>query len=71
VGALLSKATPFSDDTIAQLKAVIDETGGVLAAQRLAKRYTKKALTVLNKLPDGDYKTTLKHIITDMLERTL
>ncbi len=71
VGALLSKATPFSDDTIDQLKAMIDETGGLLAAQKLAARYTKKALNILNKLPDGDYKTTLRHIITDMLERTL
>lgn len=71
VGTLLNSELPFSDDTINALKSLIETTDGLVAAQKLAQRYTNKALNMLNKLPDGDYKVTLKQIITDMLQRTL
>lgn len=71
VSALLKRPKPYTDETIHALEQQIIQTQALDAAQKLAERYTHKALTTLSKLPEGSYKVILKQIISDMLERTL
>ncbi|GEN57857.1 geranylgeranyl pyrophosphate synthase [Halolactibacillus alkaliphilus] len=71
VSALLKRPKPYTDETIHALEQQIIQTEALDAAQRLAERYTHKALATLSKLPEGSYKAMLGQIISDMLERTL
>lgn len=71
VSALLKRPKPYTDETIHALEQQILQTEALDTAQRLAERYTHKALATLSKLPEGSYKVMLGQIISDMLERTL
>ncbi|WP_440897271.1 polyprenyl synthetase family protein [Amphibacillus sp. Q70] len=68
--AILAKERPFSDQDLTQLTMIISQAKGVEKAKRLAERYTSKALQQLDKLPDGNYKDTLRQLTLQILKRT-
>lgn len=70
IDALLTKQTLTSED-LHDLQALIDQADGLSKALQLAKRYTKKALSTIDKLPNGEYKAILKSITEKMLARTM
>lgn len=67
---ILTKKASFSDHELAIINKTIEEQNGIEQAQKLAKRYTDKALKELNKLPAGCYKEKLDKLTKHMLNRT-
>lgn len=68
--AILANDRPLSEHDLIQLTTIINKAKGVEKAQKLAKRYTDKALQQLEKLPNGDYKDTLRQLTNQLLKRT-
>jgi len=67
---ILTKKAPFSNQELALINKAITDQNGIEKAQKIAHRYTNKALKELDKLPDGSYKETLYRLTTHMLNRT-
>ncbi|SEO91816.1 heptaprenyl diphosphate synthase [Amphibacillus marinus] len=61
----------LSDEELDRLITLIRQERGLANAKKLASRYTEKALTELNKLPNGPYKDTLFELTSQMLKRTM
>ena len=70
ISSILKKERPLSDQTMEELLTYINQAMGIEKAERLAERYTNKALKRLEKLPDGSYKDTLRQLTTQLLKRT-
>ena len=47
------------------------DSGGLQKAQQLAMRYTKQALSQIERLPESDMKATLTQLTQQLLERTM
>lgn len=65
---LMNNST-FKEDEIEKVYSYVTESGGLLKAQELAKKYTNKAFAALNKLPNTKNKEMLAEIIEKLLNR--
>lgn len=59
----------FSDEDVRQIIKLVNENGGLNRAKELAAKYTKKAFKMIDNLPQNPYKTILKEITKELLER--
>ncbi|WP_225228942.1 polyprenyl synthetase family protein [Bacillus sp. PS06] len=67
---LLNKKDQLTDEDMVVIKDLITEYQGIEKAQKLAERYTQKAIEEIKKLPDGAYKETLFELTSNLLQRT-
>lgn len=67
----LAKKETLTDKDILAVSQLIDRYRGVEKAQKLAEKYSQKALKRLNRLPDGEYKDILGQIIQKLLQRNM
>ncbi|WP_426348866.1 polyprenyl synthetase family protein [Alloiococcus sp. CFN-8] len=65
----LVKQDSFNKEDIHRIISLVQEKGGVKKAQELAVRYTEKAFTLIEKLPNNPYKIILKDIANKLLIR--
>lgn len=68
---LLSKKEHMSDDDTKKVQQLVIDLGGLDEAQRLASKYTNKALTRINQLPDSPEKDIIRNVTMSLLERTI
>jgi len=68
---ILSKKEDLDEEDMNRLTDLILQHKGIEKAKALATKYTQKALKELDRLPEGDYKGTLKEITTKLLRRTI
>lgn len=68
--AFLEKGTDLTEADITRALELIAQHEGVSKAQKLAERYTKRALKEIDKLPNIPEKEILKEITTQLLHRS-
>ncbi|WP_062353692.1 polyprenyl synthetase family protein [Bacillus kwashiorkori] len=68
---LLEKRDDLTEEDIDNLLNLINKYDGVKKAEKLAERYTKKAIKEIGKLPEGQYKETLLALTNFLLERKM
>ena len=66
---LLSKKENITEADIEQLLEMINKYDGVIKSRKLATKYTDKAITRINKLPEGESKTILLELTEKLLQR--
>ena len=67
----LEKKEAMSEADLANITALIGSFGGVEEAQKLAGKYTNKALKQIKQLPEGEYREQMFQISKLLLERTM
>ncbi len=66
--ALLSR-TSFNQEDISEIIRLTREAGGVVRAQALAEKYTKKAFKYIDMLPEKEEKNIMKELVEKLLIR--
>lgn len=59
----------FLDEEIKELILLVNKYGGVSMAKEVADKYTKKAMKLIQNLPENKYKNILKEITEELLIR--
>lgn len=59
----------FSDEDIKNMILLVNECNGVDMAKELAGKYTNKAMKLIDRLPENEYKNVLKEITDELLNR--
>lgn len=67
----IEKRGNLTNEDLTAIFNLIKEYQGIEKSFNLAKKYTKKALSELEKLPEGEYKTTLKGLTNFLLDRKM
>lgn len=60
----------YTDQDISKIYKLVYELGGIEKARSLAKKYTKKAYKLIDKLPENPYREILREITTVLLDRS-
>lgn len=68
---ILSKKADLDDQDMETLTEMIHKYKGIEKAKELAEKYTEKAIKELDRLPDGEYKQTLREITMTLLNRKM
>jgi heptaprenyl diphosphate synthase len=63
------KQNNFSDDDIKDLIKLVNKYNGVTMAKELADKYTRKAMKLIEFLPENEYKNILKETTLELLTR--
>ncbi|MDL4840486.1 polyprenyl synthetase family protein [Aquibacillus rhizosphaerae] len=66
---LLEKKDALTESDMQTLMELINTYKGVEKAQDLARKYTKKAIVQINRMPKGTYRESLKELTMKLLER--
>ncbi|WP_033829131.1 polyprenyl synthetase family protein [Bacillus andreraoultii] len=67
----IEKRDKLTNNDLTSIFNLIKEYQGIEKSFDLAKKYTKKALNELEKLPQGEYKTTLRNLTNYLLNRKM
>jgi len=67
----LQKKEDIQDSDLLAITVLIEEYNGVQEAQKLATKYTEKALKQIKKLPAGPYRDHMLQITTSLLSRKM
>jgi len=67
----LEKGLLMTNDDLTEVLNLIDKYKGVEDAKELAQKYTDKSLTLIKKIPDGQYKQDMLEITASLLNREL
>jgi heptaprenyl diphosphate synthase len=59
----------FSEEDVRELVLLVNKNDGVKMAKELADKYTKKAMKLIEGLPENPYKSILKEITVELLIR--
>lgn len=59
----------YSDEDIKLIVDLVNENKGVEKSKEMARKYSNKAFKNIDKLPDNDYKTILKEIVEELIDR--
>jgi len=67
--AYLSKKEHIREQELEAVLNLILKSGAIESAKLLAKKYTDKSLTLIRKLPEGEYKEQMREITMSLLNR--
>lgn len=59
----------FTDQDVKDLIRLVNEKNGVKMAKDLADKYTKKAIKLIDKLPENEYKVIIREVTDQLLNR--
>ncbi|WP_080145543.1 polyprenyl synthetase family protein [Marinilactibacillus piezotolerans] len=65
---LLEKET-YTDKDVQAIRTALHDAKGIEKAEKLAERYTQKALALIEELPNGKEKEEIKRLTTTLLKR--
>ena len=68
---LLEKKEKMTNEDTIKVQQLVTDLGGLDEAQQLAGKYTRKALTRINQLPDSPEKKIIRKVTMSLLDRTI